>query len=73
MARPSFSMDEELLERLDSNLTYGDTRSEYVRNAIRLRLDVEEIFEEQGIELTPEKERELVVEAVEKAIEERDL
>jgi metal-responsive CopG/Arc/MetJ family transcriptional regulator len=66
-------MDEELLERLDSNLTYGDTRSEYVRNAIRLRLDVEEIFEEQGIELTPEKERELVVEAVEKAIEERDL
>ena len=65
MARPSFSMDDELLDDLDSRLTYGDTRSEYVRNAIRLRIAISDVFDEEGLNLSPDEEREYVVEAVE--------
>jgi metal-responsive CopG/Arc/MetJ family transcriptional regulator len=72
MARPSFSMDDELLEKLDSQLTYGDTRSEFVRNSIKLRLEVHEILDEGEIEVSPEEERELVVDALRKELEERE-
>jgi metal-responsive CopG/Arc/MetJ family transcriptional regulator len=62
-------MDDELLDDLDSRLTYGDTRSEYVRNAIRLRIAIGDVFDEEGMDLSPEEEREYVVEAVEAQLE----
>ncbi|QIO21356.1 hypothetical protein [Haloarcula sp. JP-L23] len=69
MARPSFSVDDELLERVDSRLTYGDNRSAWLRDAIELKLGIVEELDEAEIELTDEERREFVVEAVREAIE----
>ena len=34
----TFSMDSELVEDVESQLDYGDTRSEWIRQAVRERL-----------------------------------
>mgnify|MGYP002763479544 CR=1 FL=1 len=60
MAQPSFSMEQELLDELDNTLTYGDSRSEWVRDAIKLKLEVMEILEEHETDLTESERRELV-------------
>lgn len=61
MPEPTFYMSEELLERIDSQLEYGDSRSEFVRNAIELHLA---ILEEIDDSMTAEERIEVVVEAV---------
>ena len=37
----SISVDEDLLEELHDELTYGDNRSEWVEDAIRMKLEAE--------------------------------
>ena len=46
MAKPSMSIDDEVLERVDSTLSYGDSRSKYFQHAARLRLQVDPILDE---------------------------
>jgi len=70
MVQPSFNMEQELLDELDSTLSYGDSRSGWVRDAIKLKLEVLEEIEELDTEMTDEERREFVVEAVREAVDE---
>lgn len=38
----SFRVDDELVEEIESQLEYGDSKSDWIREAIRLRLKAEE-------------------------------
>jgi len=62
-------MDQDLLDRLDSTLEYGDSRSGWVRDAIRMKLAVLEEIDELDEEMTDEERREFVVEAVREAVD----
>jgi len=70
MERPSFSMEDELLEKINKRLTYGDNRSEWMRDAIRLKLAIVEITEELDENMTNEERRELVVKALQEFVDE---
>jgi metal-responsive CopG/Arc/MetJ family transcriptional regulator len=72
MVQPTFNMEQELLDEIDNRLSYGDSRSAWVRDAIRMKLEVEQELEEEGIEMTNEERREFVVEAVRAAVEEEE-
>lgn len=64
MERTSFSITDGELEEINSQLQYGDNRSAWIRDAIRLKLTLLE--EIDGLdEMTDEERREFVVEAVE--------
>jgi len=69
MANPTFTMSEELLDSINSQLQYGDNRSAWVRDAIRLKLEITEEMGDRGEDMTDEERREFVVEAVQEAIE----
>ncbi|QGA81090.1 hypothetical protein LC1Hm_0019 [Halomicrobium sp. LC1Hm] len=69
MVQPSFNMEQELLDELDSTLSYGDSRSGWVRDAIKLKLEVLEEIEDLDREMTDEERREFVVEAVQVAVD----
>lgn len=70
MERTSFSITEEELEEINSQLQYGDNRSAWIRDAIRLKLALLE--EIDGLdEMTDEERREFVVEAVQEADDEQ--
>jgi len=71
MVQPSFSMEQELLDELDSTLSYGDSRSGWVRDAIKMKLAVLEEVDEIDEDMTDEERREFVVEAVREAVEDR--
>ena len=43
----TFSMDSELVEDVESQLDYGDTRSEWIRQAVRERLR-REVWDDDG-------------------------
>jgi len=64
MARPTFRMDDDLIEEIDSRLVYGDSRSEWVRDAIRLKLAIADEIDQ---DMSEEERREFVVEAIRKA------
>lgn len=69
MARPTLRMDDELLEEIDSRLTYGDSRSEFFREAVKLKMAVDDEMEGLDQEITGESYREFVSEAVREAVE----
>ena len=61
-------MPQDLLDEINSHLEYGDNRSAWVRDAIRLKLALLE--EIDGLdEMTDEERREFVVEAVREAVD----
>ena len=61
-------MPQELLDEVNSRLQYGDNRSAWVRDAIRLKLALLE--EIDGLdEMTDEERREFVVEVVQEAVD----
>ncbi|MFC7142709.1 hypothetical protein ACFQMA_23100 [Halosimplex aquaticum] len=62
-------MDQDLLDRLDANLSYGDSRSAWVRDAIEMKLAVLEEIENYDEDMTQEERREFIVEAVREAVE----
>lgn len=57
-------MDDDLIEEIDSRLVYGDSRSEWVRDAIRLKLAIADEIDQ---DMSEEERREFVVEAIRKA------
>jgi len=63
-------MDQDLLDELDSTLEYGDSRSGWVRDAIRMKLAVLEEIDELDEKMTDEERRQFVVEAVREAVDE---
>ena len=70
MARPTVRMEDELLEQIDSRLTYGDSRSEYFREALKLKMAVDDELNEIDPEMTAKERREFVIEAVREAADE---
>jgi len=68
MVQPTFSMPQELLDKINGRMEYGDNRSAWVRDAIRLKLALLE--EIDGLdEMTDEERREFVVEAVQETVD----
>ncbi|MHB9287413.1 hypothetical protein ACKVMT_10300 [Halobacteriales archaeon Cl-PHB] len=57
-------MSEELLDRIDSHLEYGDSRSQFVRNAIELQLA---ILDSMNEDMDDEERREFVLDAIQQA------
>ncbi|QGX96641.1 hypothetical protein EI982_09415 [Haloplanus rallus] len=64
-------MEDEMLDMVDANLSYGDSRSEWIRHAIALRLDVDPILDELYESYQREERRDLVVAAVRKEVDRR--
>ena len=63
-------MPEELLEEINNHLEYGDNRSAWVRDAIRLKLALLEEIDGPD-EMTDEERREFVVETIQEAVDDR--
>ena len=70
MVQPSFNMEQELLDEVDSTLSYGDSRSGWMRDAIKMKLGVLEEIEKLDEDMTTEERREFVLDAVRTAVEE---
>lgn len=71
MAQPSISIEDEMLAMVDSNLSYGDSRSEWIRHAIEIRLRVDPVLDQVYESYQNEKRVELVEAAVQKEVERR--
>ena len=68
MENPTFTMSQELIDEINSQLEYGDNRSAWVRDAIRLKLALLE--EIDGLDdMTDEERREFVIEAVQETVD----
>ncbi len=46
MVRTTINMDESLDREVENRLSYGDSKSQWIRNSIKLRLEVDSQFEE---------------------------
>lgn len=71
MAKPSISIEDEMLAMVDSNLSYGDSRSEWIRHAIEIRLRIDPILDEVYESYQTEKRVDLIEAAVRKEVERR--
>jgi metal-responsive CopG/Arc/MetJ family transcriptional regulator len=67
MARTSLRLDDELLEEIENNLSYGDSKAEWIRQAIRFRQHVDPILDE----VYDNHQREKRLEFVEAAVKEK--
>ena len=65
-------MSEELVDQINSELEYGDNRSAWVRDAVRLKFEVLEALEGIDENMTDEERREFVGKAVREAAEDLD-
>jgi len=70
MARPTVRMKDDLLEQVDSRLTYGDSRSEYFREALKLKMAIDDELDELSTDMTDQERREFAIKAVREAVEE---
>lgn len=71
MGTPSFSIDDEVLERVNSRLSYGDSRSKWMENAAKLRIQIDPMLDEVYEAHQSEERIEFVEEAVRKEIDRR--
>lgn len=77
MAQTSFRLDDEVDMAVESRLSYGDTKSEWLRHAVKLRLHVDPILDdlydsyqhEERVEFVTAAVYEKVHEELEKAID----
>lgn len=67
MARATINLDDELNEQIENQLSYGDSKSEWMRHAIQMRMHVDPILDE----LYESYQREERLELVEKAVREK--
>lgn len=49
--------DEDVVERVDGRLDYGDSRSGYAKEALELRLAVDDALAEAGLEFDSPREK----------------
>jgi Arc/MetJ-type ribon-helix-helix transcriptional regulator len=47
MAKVTISIPEEMNERIESDLSYGDSRSEWIRQAVRYRFVADDVLGEE--------------------------
>ena len=69
MAQPSFHIEDQMLARIDSRLSYGDSRSEWLRHAAQMRLQIDPMLDELFEPEYTEQRIEFVEAAVKKEID----
>jgi len=67
MARTTVSLPDELEEQIEMQLSYGDSKSEWVRHSIQMRMHVDPILDE----LYESHQRDKRLQLVEKAVREK--
>lgn len=67
MARTSFQLDDEVNDAVESRLSYGDSKSEWYRHAVKMRLQVDPMLDE----LFESYQNEERIEFIEKAVQEK--
>ena len=67
MARTTVNLPDELDEQIEMNLSYGDSKSQWVRQAIRFRMHVDPILDE----VYETHQREERLQLVEKAVRDK--
>ncbi|TKX70962.1 hypothetical protein [Halorubrum sp. GN11GM_10-3_MGM] len=71
MGKTSLRLDDELEEQIESELSYGDSKSEWIRHAIKMRQHVDPILDEVYETYQREERLELVEAAVRKEVDRR--
>lgn len=71
MAKTSISMPDELEAQIESDLSYGDSKSEWIRHAIQMRQHVDPILDEMYESYQREERLHLVEAAVRKEVDRR--
>lgn len=71
MARTTLSLPDELDEQIEMDLSYGDSKSEWLRHAIKMRMQVDPILDEIYESYQREERLELVEAAVRKEVDRR--
>lgn len=71
MARTTLSLPDELDERIEMELSYGDSKSEWLRHAIKMRMQVDPILDDVYESYQREERLELVEAAVRKEVDRR--
>ena len=66
MAKSTIALPDEMNDRIESDLAYGDSKSEWIRQGIRYRFLVDEILDE---DLEDEKKLQAVEEALRDYVE----
>lgn len=67
MAKASLDLSDELNEQIEVQLGYGDSKAEWIRHAIQMRMHVDPILDE----LYESHQREKRLQLVEKAVREK--
>lgn len=70
MARTSLELDDELNEQIESQLGYGDSKGEWMRYAIQMRMHVDPILDELYESYQNEERMQLVEKAVREKVDE---
>lgn len=70
MARPTISMPDELEEQIEMQLSYGDSKSEWIRHAIELRMHLDPILDEMYESYQREERLELAEKAIREKVDE---
>ncbi len=71
MARTSLSLPDELNQEIENELSYGDSKSQWIRHAIRMRQQVDPILDEVYESYQREERIDLVVHAVRREVDRR--
>ncbi|TKX79537.1 hypothetical protein EXE53_15340 [Halorubrum sp. SD626R] len=71
MGQTSLRLDDELEDQIESELSYGDSKSEWIRHAIKMRQHVDPILDEAYESYQREERLELVEAAVRKEVDRR--
>ncbi|TVT88750.1 hypothetical protein [Haloferax volcanii] len=71
MARTSLSLPDELNQEIENELSYGDSKSEWIRHAIRMRQHVDPILDEVYESYQRDERLDLVEAAVRKEVDRR--
>lgn len=71
MAKATIYLDDELEQQVESELSYGDSKSEWIRHAIMLRRHIDPILDEVYESYQREERLELVEAAVRKEVDRR--
>jgi len=72
MDQYTFTAPDELMGKIAERLSYGDSRSGWVRQAIKLRLQVDPLLDDRFGDHEPEARREFVKEAVQEKLDRGD-
>jgi len=69
MANTSVNLPDEMDERIESDLSWGDSKSEWIRNSIRIRLDVDDLLQQHDVSMTDDEKVDFVESAVRDKLE----